>query len=130
MAAWLGGVLTIQSGHDGLAQCQHQPQRGTEEEEARYLKIEAGAGAFHPVPWCLCLQRGLAGLQAGTAGPVGMGSDCTVPIPPAWGQLCAQHSPISPEGLLEAGKPQPDTPGQAVPAQHSCPGWCRWESTE
>jgi len=100
LAPRLAGVLTIQSGHDGLAQREHQPQRGAKEEEAGYLKVEAGAGAFRPVqrrgaaPRCLRLQRGLAGLQAGTAGPVGTGTEGFVPLPPAWGaKLCPARPP-------------------------------------
>lgn len=80
-------ILTIQSRHDGLAQREHQPQWGTEEEEAGYLKFEAGTGTLRPIqrhrtaPGCLCLQRGLAGLKAGTAETVGMGKDGNTTLP-------------------------------------------------
>lgn len=82
------GVLTVQSGHDGLAQREHQPQRGAEEEEAGYLKVKAGAGALRPIQRCriasrcLCLQRGLTGLQAATAEPVGTGKPALHPLQP------------------------------------------------
>lgn len=65
LAPQLAGLLTIQSGHDSLAQRKHQPQRGTKEEEARDLEVKTGAGALCPItaPCSLCL---LSGLQAGT----------------------------------------------------------------
>lgn len=89
MLAQQVGILTIQSRHDGLAQCEHQPQWGTEEEEAGYLKLEAGAGTLCPIqhhgtaPGCLCLQRGLTALQAGTADTVGMRMDGNITLPPS-----------------------------------------------
>lgn len=82
------GVLTVQSGHDGLAQREHQPQRGAEEEEAGYLKVKAAAGALRPIQRCriasrcLCLQRGLTGLQAATAELVGTGKPALHPLQP------------------------------------------------
>lgn len=105
------GLLTIQSRHDGLAQREHQPQRGAEEEEAGYLKVKAGAGALCPilccstVPWCLCLQWGIARLWAARAEPAGTGMTVL---------QGARHSPYSPEELLGAGEPQH---GTAAPVQ-------------
>lgn len=87
LAQQQAGILTIQSRHDGLAQREHQPQWGTEEEEAGYLKFEAGTGTLPPIqrhgaaPGCLCLQWGLAGLQAGTAETVGMEKDGNTTLP-------------------------------------------------
>lgn len=99
-------LLTIQSRHDGLAQREHQPQRGAEEEEAGYLKVKAGAGALRPilccstVPWCLCLQWGIARLRAATAEPVGAGMAALRPL-----------QPIEPRGA--AGS-------RGAPARHCC----------
>lgn len=91
LAPQQAAILTIQSRHDGLAQREHQPQWGTKEEEAGYLKFEAGAGTLRPIQrhgaalGSLCLQRGLAGLQAGTAETVGrdgdMGRDGNIVLP-------------------------------------------------
>lgn len=40
-----GKFLTVQRGHDGLPQRQHQPQRRAEQEEVGHLEVELSQGA-------------------------------------------------------------------------------------
>ena len=100
--AWLPpppSGLTLQGGHHGFAQSQHQAQRGAKEEEAGDLEVEAG-GAGGAIRSLRSGSRGAGGCACPPGLPGGGGGGGRRPaVWGGWGgQRCCLHGPAQAQG--------------------------------